>query len=635
MARQVLEGLREGQSVPLSEVERDVRPLPRRIWASLGEKGPTMWMAVTAWAAGWGVPGWVFWLAMFQVLIVWLYLARTRGARLPLRLPKIAGRPDPGAPKPGRQGFWPASGIAYIGNEVEGGREMWLGQRDLMTHALILGTTGSGKTQALVSLAYTALATGSGVFYIDPKSSSELPLQIWQLARYLGREDDYRVLNYVNPPGGSEGRLTNTNNPFSLGSADALTQLLGGLMPPAERGTGNNIFADKAIALISGLMYALVDLRDQGHLQLSVGTIRDYLSAERCVSLLKDRRIGDVARASLRAALLNCNYVEQKALKEQTSFFDQYGYAQSYFGRALSSLTDTYGHIYGVESGEVDFRDVVLSRRILVALLPSMEKSPAELASLGKITLSAVRTAASAGLGAAVEGHERDVLGSLPVHFQGTGPFLSVVDEYAAIVTPGFETLLTQGRGLGLATIVASQDYAGLVEADPKGAQQIVANTTLKIFMKTEDPERTFGLLKSLAGEGVVMRTTGYAVKSGSVLGGDWRDNLGAAAHNRPRAVFADLSAHVEGEAHCVFQGRLTRARLFYANPDLKNAVLRVHRLLQMDGAEGPATPAEDEAGFDGGLAGFDGDEGGHDHAEAGHDRVKAGHAHVEHAGAV
>jgi len=61
------------------------------------------------------------------------------------------------------------------------------------------------------------------------------------------------------------------------------------------------------------------------------------------------------------------------------------------------------------------------------------------------------------------------------------------VDEYAAIVTPGFEVVLTQGRGLGIAAIVASQDYAGILEADQKGAQQMVANTSIKAFMRNHN----------------------------------------------------------------------------------------------------------------------------------------------------
>ncbi|MDR1049775.1 MAG: TraM recognition domain-containing protein [Deltaproteobacteria bacterium] len=577
-----LHGLDRGEAVERRVLRRDVTRSSEKFLALFDDRALVL---AGLWSGAFLMflePGLTLYVLPCALLAALIYLVRAGGRGLVLRLPKIHGGPDPNSPRPGRRSLNAAGGVFYLGNDRESGQEMWLEPRDMLTHTLVLGTTGSGKTQTLVSMAYNALAAGSGVFYIDPKSSSELPMQMWQLARFLGRDDDFRVLNYVGENKTADGRLTNTNNPFSLGSADALTQLLGSLMPPSH--DGNSIFADKALALISGLMYALVDLRDQGLLPLSVSVIRDSLAPEKCVELLRHPALGESARASLKAALLNCNYVFEKELKDQGSFFEQYGYAQSYFGRALSSLTDTYGHIYGSEAGEVDYRDVVLNRRILVTLLPSMEKSPAELASLGKITLSAIRTAASVGLGVAVEGGERDVLGSLPIHFKGTGPFLSVVDEYAAIVTPGFEMLLTQGRGLGLATVVASQDYAGLVEADRKGAQQIAANTTMKIFMKSDDPERTYGLLRSLTGEAPVLRTTGYEMRPGGLFGSDWQDNHGAMVQQLSRTDFLDVTKHLEGEAHCVFRGRLVRAEMFYANPPLAGAVARVHRLLPMEG---------------------------------------------------
>ena len=52
-----------------------------------------------------------------------------------------------------------------------------------------------------------------------------------------------------------------------------------------------------------------------------------------------------------------------------------------------------------------------MQRRVLVVLLPSLEKAPAELASLGKISLSAIRNACAVGLGAHIEGDAADVLG--------------------------------------------------------------------------------------------------------------------------------------------------------------------------------------------------------------------------------
>ena len=507
-----------------------------------------------------------------------LFLARcacVNSERLPFRMPMGLYGTDRGDPLPGRRGFAKPEGIFFLGNRLQDGK-------DILTHCLLFGTTGSGKTETLVSLSYNALATASGLFYIDPKASPKLAVQIWQMARFLGRDDDFRVLNY-GTSGKSKGkspyRFSNTNNPFTVGSAESLTQILVSLMPASEG--GNQIFADKAQALISGVMYALVDLRDKGLLKLSTSIIRDSLALEKCVALALHPELDEESRASIQAALATSGWIAGRDMKEQPeSFAEQFGYAQSYFGKALSSLTDTYSHIYGAEDGEVDFADSIMQRRILVVLLPSLEKAPAELASLGKISLSAIRNACAVGLGARIEGDAEDVLEALPTDAVGIGPYLCIVDEYAAIVTPGFEVVLTQGRGLGIAAIVASQDYAGILEADQKGAQQMVANTCLKIFMRMQDAEKTWELLRGQAGQSTVLRTTGFNVNE--QISSDYRDANSTTVEQEDRVVLRDLQEQIEGEAHFVFSGQIVRGDMFYANPSLKKAQLRVPQLLQL-----------------------------------------------------
>ena len=328
-------------------------------------------------------------------------------------------------------------------------------------------------------------------------------------------------------------------------------------------------------------MYALVDLRDKGLLKLSTSIIRDSLALEKCVALALHPELDQESRASIQAALATSGWIAGRDLKEQPeSFAEQFGYAQSYFGKALSSLTDTYSHIYGAEDGEVDFSDAIMQRRILVVLLPSLEKAPAELASLGKISLSAIRNACSVGLGANIEGDAADVLEALPTDAVGIGPYLCIVDEYAAIVTPGFEVVLTQGRGLGIAAIVASQDYAGILEADKKGAQQMVANTCLKVFMRMQDAEKTWELIRGQAGQSTVLRTSGFNINE--QISSDYRDANSTTVEQEDRVVLRDLQEQIEGEAHFVFSGQIVRGDMFYANPSLKKAQLRVPQLLQL-----------------------------------------------------
>ncbi len=155
----------------------------------------------------------LFCIGLIMFILRCVFAARER---LPFRMPLGCGCRDKGDPLPGRRGYAGAEGIFYLGNRVQDSQELWLKAKDILTHALLFGTTGSGKTETLVSLSYNALATGSGLFYIDPKASPKLAVQIWQMARYLGRDDDFRVLNYGTSgkiKGKSPRRLSNTNNP--------------------------------------------------------------------------------------------------------------------------------------------------------------------------------------------------------------------------------------------------------------------------------------------------------------------------------------------------------------------------------------------------------------------------------------
>ena len=516
-----------------------------------------------------------FWLFGFlwSMTVYFCHKSLTKYDALPIRLPVNAKRTDYNSPKPGGKKFNRAEGIFYIGNARDSKQEIWLDQNDILTHMLLFGTTGAGKTEALLSLSYNVLAMGSGMIYVDPKGTARLAHQILNMCRALGREDDFLALNFGVQEKDESHKLSNTCNPFSFGTAEILTEMLSALMPAGD--AKNQVFQAKGQTIISALMYALVDLRDKGKLVISPRVIRDHLNADKFIELSENKNLSDFTRESLLAALSTCNFTKNMALAKQKSFHEQFGYGKAYFGQTLSSLADTYGHIFDVEAGEIDFRDIIQNRRVLVVLIPAIEKSPVEMSNLGKIVLSCLKAAAATGLGMRLEGSAEEVLGRLPTNFQGIGPFLTIVDEYAAITTPGFEILLTQGRGLGMATIVASQDYAGLVEADKKGTQQIVGNTNTKSFMKVEDPE-TYELIRKLTGTANLVTMEGWNFED------QYKDNFKAAAEKMNRVDFQDLMEQTQGETHIVWRGKLIRADMFHANPDLEMD-FRTHRKIQME----------------------------------------------------
>ena len=70
-------------------------------------------------------------------------------------------------------------------------------------------------------------------------------------------------------------RTSNTNNPFTFGSAEALTQLLVSLIPKSDG--DNAIFGQNAISLITALMFGLVEKRDYAGRDLNIRTIREMV----------------------------------------------------------------------------------------------------------------------------------------------------------------------------------------------------------------------------------------------------------------------------------------------------------------------------------------------------------------------
>lgn len=571
---------------------------------------------------------------MFFILFAWFMLKNAK-VRLPLKIPAWAKNvTDYNDAKPGRKSFSKASGILYLGNDING-YELWLRDTDIKTHALIYGTTGSGKTVSLQSIAYNAFVMGTGLCYIDPKGDPKLAHELFIMARRVNREDDFLSLDFMT--GGKKAetntpfRMSNTTNPFATAPADAITNLIASLLPKDD---GNNsVFQQKAMALLTALIPVLVALRDAKQrlpltdmsdvegLQraqhclgsgMSIATIRDYLEPVACVSLVfplkkkqdktysgmrmngmkeedgqpstaqeispNDEECDAVARFvdktlldTFKAALTSLNFVNGgDSPIRQKAYVEQFGYAKGYFGAPLASISGMYGHLFNVTSGEIDMYDILFNRRVLVGILPSLEKSPQECENLGKIILASVKNSVSGGLGTRLEGKTKEVTGALPS--ASNVPGIIIVDEYAAIMMPGFEIILTQARSLGFMAIIASQDYSGMKGKDAKSCDQIVENTKIKLFMTMASARETWDLAKSLFGsisvEEVNLREPG---ERGTI-------------RNMDKVNQYDLMSQIEGEFHAFYKGDLIRGATPYMIPKAEyHHYMRINRFVRTD----------------------------------------------------
>lgn len=523
--------------------------------------------------------------------------AYTRKTNLPFRMPLRSHADDHNDPLPGSNKPRKARGIAFFGNRRSNDDELWFNNDDMRTHVLIFGSTGSGKTEALTSLSYNALIQGSGFLYVDGKGDNSLFAKVFSMCRAMGREDDLLLINFMTGArdiiGAQEKRLSNTMNPFCQGSSSMLTQLVVSLMDSGSQSSDGDMWKGRAIVFVEALMKVLVYMRDQGKILLDANTIRNYFELTRLEAIAMDKMFPrdnqepvslanapDLILEPITNYIINLpGYDRSRKGKQGSQVLEQHGFITMQLTKTFGSLADTYGHIIRVNLAEVDLKDVVLNRRILVVLLPALEKSPDELSNLGKVIIASLKAMMAAGLGDAVEGTYREVITRKPTN--SATPYMCILDEYGYYAVKGFAVVPAQARSLGFSVIFAGQDLPAFQKASKEEAASIGANTNIKICMKLEDPMETWEFFQKTAGESYVTKVDSFQTNAGSLLN-NYMDSRSASSEKRQRIDLQDLKDQREGEAHIFFKSKIIRAKMFYANPPPAER-MRINQFLKVE----------------------------------------------------
>ncbi|MFZ9035711.1 MAG: type IV secretory system conjugative DNA transfer family protein [Francisellaceae bacterium] len=596
MAKQFRGILKAQEHKPVHSI-RDLRSFPRRFLELLSSRAGgclAIFMLMLL--------GLVFsYLADVILLMMIIVFCFSMGAarRLPFKQPIYEKGSDPNNSPPGSTKPGKSSGIYYFGNEINTDNEIWFNNDDMRTHCLVFGSTGSGKTETLLSLSYNALVQGSGFIYVDGKGDNALFAKVFALARSLGREDDLLVINFMTGAkdiiGAQKDVISNTLNPFAVGSSSMLSQLVISMMDSGGKGGGNDdMWKGRAISFIEALMRVLVYLRDQGAILLDANAIRRYFTIEALEGLYHDRKIFDEyggehiydkdipfdVKDALSNYLLSLPAYKMSAKGEQPEkVYEQHGYIIMQLTRIFGSLADVYAHIIRTNIAEVDFKDVILNRRILVVLLPALEKSPPELANLGKLIIASLKAMLAAGLGEKIEGDYKDVIETKPT--TAKTPYLCILDEYGYYAVEGFAVVPAQARSLGFSVVFAGQDLPAFQKASKEEAASICANTNIKICMKLEDPQETWEFFNKMAGEAYVSVAKSYNINKDSTTM-SYLDNMEATIEKRSRVDLMDLKDQREGEGHIFFKSEIIRMASFYANaPKVKR--IKINQFLKVE----------------------------------------------------
>lgn len=459
------------------------------------------------------------------------------------------------------------------------------------------------NTELLLGVVSQTLMWSSGFLFIDGKGTTEFYARAWTLCKRFGREDDLRVLNFTDPggdpdaPAGGPSTQSNTLNPFAKGSPDQLMNIVVSLM--GDAGSGNDMWKSRAISLVTAQMMALCELRDSGEILLNVQTVRDFLALGKGVEKTRLRgkkptRIEDIPQEAWeemrsRAGLIELYLRAMKGELSQTTllalrgFFDtlpgfslekamagdpqetkcneQYGFLSMQLTKPLGSLADGYGHIFRTPLGEIDMDDVVLNRRILVVLLPALQKAPEEMQNCGKIVVTLAKIMMGNAAGFELQGTRQEIVEAKQT--RAPSPYIVVLDEAGYYMVAGIDVMMAQARSLGFMIIVAGQDMAAMQKVSPQIAETAAANASILAVGKTVDGDKTISFVQRLIGKTTVSVASGFQAQSG-LLGTKWVDRMDATFQEVDKVTIGELQSLGEGQFYFLFNGKLVRAATFF-----------------------------------------------------------------------
>ncbi|MCC1496792.1 TraM recognition domain-containing protein [Alcanivorax sp. 1008] len=517
----------------------------------------------------------------------------------PLFMPRASNQRDVHDLDPGKRKPMMARGSTYLGSEVpeevsKPRREVW-NVADMETqHYLVLGTTGAGKTEFLLGQVFNSLLQGSGCVYVDGKAETKLVGRIYAIARRLGREDDVLVISYLT--GNQDLRfrnvqqLTNTFNPLVYGSSSVISEMLKSMLA-STGGSGGDSWRNLAEQFLDALVRPLVFLRDVAEQPLTVGRIRSSLDLHGVGALFREIaelkpmldsqgiKVPQTVTDGLAGYIRNLPgikaehadmIIHQGIVHEKLpqTVMDQHGYRSMQLIPVLSMLADEYGHIFEAPRSDVDMWDVLTNRRILIVLLPALEKSPSSMANLGKIILAAIKSMLGMALGHLTDGDLWMQRKSAPL--KSKTPFKIILDEVGYYFVEGIAVTAAQARSLGCSFIYGAQDLPALKKGNEKEAGSVIGNTNTKIVGRIEDAQDSMQMISARAGHVYRKENKGYE-KESTELGVKVMKSKSIGIERREAITVRDVESLSNGRFICMHgPHRFTFDALFTGAIDLR-----------------------------------------------------------------
>jgi conjugal transfer pilus assembly protein TraD len=303
---------------------------------------------------------------------------------------------------------------------------IFLNDSDRVRHSHIVGSSGSGKTEATKLLIFEDIRRNRGCFIIDAKGDRELYDEVKAFCEVVGREKDLQLISATFP------KESSIWNPCGLGNASELQ----------SKFLNSNLYSEAfyAKACELGLLQAfntLTQSKPDGFGLLDLVRELKYMASQ------------------------------QKNENLEGLFLDFGSLAQSEWAEVLGCTPSD-------SKREISLLDIVQKNQILFVHLPTEGKS-IQSSRIGRLLTQELIL---------ISGLKK----SYPI-LNRSGVFSVFIDEFDAFATESFITFLNKGRSSHFMIHIAHQTLSDLKKISPEFLDQVLGNCNIRLIFRQDVPD--------------------------------------------------------------------------------------------------------------------------------------------------
>lgn len=235
---------------------------------------------------------------------------------------------------------------------------------------LITGSTGAGKTETLLSLSSQYIQNNEGLIYMDGKGDNSLYAKMFSYAQQYNRLSDLYCLNFC---------CTSPNDSKNLNR-----ETLSHSIDPINPMVGNDYYFTHFFgADIGSLIHAILKQIHETGKVIDIQSLESILMLNNLMKWQKENYFNNLPELNNYLTSIGLSLDEENDIEDLEDALEKHA-LKCIKAYDTVNIFKVYSYMFKLDCS-IDMTQIFLQRKILIVLLPALEKSVSVLGTLGEL----------------------------------------------------------------------------------------------------------------------------------------------------------------------------------------------------------------------------------------------------------